>query len=111
MQPPGPRLGTLELLLVVDLRALEAPGEVDVDRLPLGVRIEGGMAGLAMAVAGLLPAAEREVRLGAGRPRVDVDDPGLEITHRAEGGIGIAGEDRRAQAVAGLVDGCRGFFV
>ena len=55
--------------LVVDLGALEAAAEVDVDRLPLGVRVERGVAGLAVAVAGLLPAAEREVRLGAGRAR------------------------------------------
>ena len=32
------------------------------------------MAGLAVAVAGLLPAPERQVRLGPGRSGVDVDD-------------------------------------
>ena len=57
-----------------------------------------------MAVAGLLPAAEREVGLGAGRAGVDVDDPGLEVAHRPEGRVRVAGEDRRRQAVAGLVD-------
>src|SRR6185295_15343011 len=65
--------------LVVDLSALEAPGEVDVDRLPLRVRVEGDVPGLAVAVAGLLPAAEREVDLGAGHARVDVDDACLEV--------------------------------
>ena len=36
--------------LVVDLGALEPAAEVDVDRLPLGVGLEGGVAGLAMTV-------------------------------------------------------------
>src|SRR5439155_1772464 len=76
--------GRLELLLVVDLGALEAPREVDVDRLPLGKRVERGVARLAVAVAGLLPAAEREVRLGARRAGVDVADAGLEGAHRPE---------------------------
>src|SRR4249919_598033 len=44
--------------LVVDLGALEAAGEVDIDRLPLGVRVEGDVSRLAVAVAGLLPATE-----------------------------------------------------
>ena len=63
------------------------------------------MPGLAVAVAGLLPAAEREVRLGAGRPGVDVDDAGLEVAHRPEGRVDVAGEDRGRQAVADLVGG------
>ena len=56
-------------VLVVDLGPLQPAAEVDVDRLPLGERVERGVAGLAVAVAGLLPAAERQVRLGAGRAR------------------------------------------
>src|SRR3954468_24777567 len=36
--------------LVVDLRPLEPAAEVDVDRLPFGVRVERDVAGLAMAV-------------------------------------------------------------
>src|SRR5258705_12152836 len=91
--------------LVVDLGALEASREVDVDRLPLGVRVERDMAGLAVAIAGLLPAAEREVDLGAGRAGIDVDDPGLEVAHRPEGRVHVAREDARRQAIAGLVQG------
>src|SRR5580765_5641721 len=85
------RGSAIGLVLVVDLRSLEATAEVDVDRFPLGERVERRMAGLAVAVAGLLPAAEREVRLGPGRPGVDVDDPGLEVAHRPERGVGVAG--------------------
>ena len=55
--------------VVVDLRALELAGVVDVDRLPLGEDVERGLARLAVAVAGVLRAAERQVHLGAGRAR------------------------------------------
>src|SRR5438105_1294746 len=70
--------------LGVDLGALELAGVVDVDRLPLGEYVERRLARLAVAVARLLRAAEREVDLGADRAGVDVRDPGLEIPHRAE---------------------------
>ena len=65
------------VLLRVDLRALQLARVVDVDRLPLGEDVERRLAGLAVAVAGVLRAAEREVHLGADRARVDVRDPGL----------------------------------
>src|SRR5436190_14896623 len=79
----------------VDLRLLELPRVVDVDRLPLGEDVERGLTGFAVAVAGVLGPAEREMHLGADRPRVDVRDPGLEVAHRAEGRVHVAGEDRR----------------
>src|SRR3989442_12555153 len=81
-------------LLVVDLGTLQSAAEVDVDRLPLGERVERCVPGLAVAVPGLLPATEREMRLGAGRAGVDVDDPGLEVPHRPERGVRVAREDR-----------------
>src|SRR4029453_11175217 len=90
--------------LVVNLRPLEPAAEVDVDRLPLGERVERSVARLAVAVPGLLPAAEREVGLGSGRAGVDVDDAGLEVAHGPERGVRVAGEDRRREAVTGLVD-------
>src|SRR4051794_36278171 len=85
--------------LIVDLRSLEAAAEVDVDRLPFGERVECRMTGLSVSVARLLPAAEGQVRLGAGRSGVDVHDSGLEIAHRPEGGVRVAREDRGAEAV------------
>src|SRR5829696_4963449 len=103
-------IATVPLRLVVDLRPLQAPREVDVDRLPLGVRVERGVTRLAVAVAGLLPTAEREVSLGPGRARVDVYDARLEVPHRPEGRVRVPGEYRGAEAVARLVDGgCRVF--
>src|SRR4029079_12097617 len=101
----SPRRGCLpSARLVVDLGALETSGEVDVDRLPLGVGVESDVAGLAVAVAGLLPATERQVDLRAGGSRVDVDDAGLEFAHRAEGRVHVASEDARREAIAGLVE-------
>src|SRR6476659_1610894 len=97
------RISTAPASLVVNLGALEAAAEVDVDRLPLGERVERRVAGLAVAVAGLLPAAERQVRLGAGRARIHVDDARLQVAHRPERRVGIAREDGRAQAVLRLV--------
>src|SRR5258705_9086099 len=96
---PGPESARL----VVDLGALQPAAEIDVDRLPLGVRVERDVAGLAVAVAGLLPATERQVRLRPGRPGIDVYDPRLEVAHRAERLVHVAGEDARRQAEAGLV--------
>src|SRR5690349_9123931 len=90
--------------LVVDLGALQSAAEVDVDRLPFGVRVERDLARLAVTVARLLPAPERQVDLGAGRAGVDVDDAGLEVAHGAERGVHVAREDARRQPVAGLVE-------
>src|SRR6188508_2650899 len=83
--------------LVVNLGPLQPSAEVHVDRLPLGERVESGVAGLAVAVAGLLPAAEWQVRLGASGPGVDVDDARLEVAHRPERRVRVGGEDRRAE--------------
>src|SRR5207248_10114298 len=87
----------------VDLRLLEPPRVVDVDRLPLGEDVERGLARLAVTVAGVLRAAERQVHFGPDRPRVDVRDPGHEVAHRAEGLVHVTGEDRRREPVADSV--------
>ena len=85
---------------VVDLRALQRPGVVDVDRLPLREDVERGLPRLAVAVARLLRAAERQVHLGADRAGVDVRDAGLEVAHRAERAVDVPGEDRGREPVA-----------
>src|SRR5207247_8893826 len=58
---------------------------------------ERGLAGLAVAVPGLLRAAEREVHLGADRAGVDVCDPGDEVAHGAESRVDVTREDRRGE--------------
>src|SRR5215469_453233 len=78
---------------VVDLGALEAVGVVHVDRFPFGVKIDGGEAGFAMAVAGLLGASERKVRFGADSWRVDVDDARVDVALGAERVVDVARVD------------------
>src|SRR5580692_10833497 len=82
-----------KLVGVVDLGALQAIGIIDVERLPLGVEIESGHAGFTVAVAGILDSAEWQMRFGADRGRVHVDDSGFEIALRAEGVVHVAGVD------------------
>src|SRR5581483_8413615 len=89
----------------VDLRLLQPARVVDVDRLPLGEDVERRLPGLAVAVTGLLRAAERQVHLGADRARVDVRDPGLEVADRAERPVHVAREDRRREPEAHAVGG------
>src|SRR6476646_6663029 len=92
------RSETSAATLGVDLGLLELARVVDVDRLPLGEEVERGLTRLAVPVARVLDAAEREVHLGADRARVDVGDPRLEIAHRAEGPVHVLREDRGREA-------------
>src|SRR5438477_4308603 len=92
---PRPSKGLLD----VDLRALELARVVDVDRLPLGEDVERRLAGLTVAVARVLRAAEGQVHLGADRPGVHVRDPGLEVAHRPERVVDVAREDRGREPI------------
>src|SRR5688572_15336664 len=74
-------------LFCVYLSALEPPAEIDVDGLPLGKDVERGRSRLAVAVAGALGPAKRQVDLGAYGRGVDVEDPGVEVAHCRERGI------------------------
>src|SRR5581483_1449883 len=99
----SPFWGTRRLRGGIDLRSLQTSRVVDVDRLPLGEDVEGGLPGLAVPVARVLRAAEREMHLGAGRAGVDVRDARLQIAHRAERRVDVLREDRRREAVADAV--------
>ena len=74
----------------VDLRALQPAGVVHVAHLGLRVELVDLPAALAVAVAGRLHAAERQMRLGADGRRVDVGDAVVELLHRAEREIHVA---------------------
>ena len=87
------------LSMRVDLRPLQLAREVDVDRLPLGEDVEAGDARLAVAVARVLHAAERQVDLGADRRGVHVEEPRLELAHRREGLVDVLRVDRSRQPV------------
>src|SRR5688500_11856764 len=89
--------------VVVDLCALEGAGEVDVADLGLGVELVDLPAALAVPVAGLLHAAEGQVRLGADGRRVDVRDAVVELGERPEGDVHVARVDRGREPVAHAV--------
>src|SRR5581483_9753317 len=91
------------LLGDVDLCALQLARVVDVDRLPLGEDVKRRLAGLAVAVSGVLRPAEREMHLGADGAGVHVRDAGLEIAHRAERRVDVAREDRGREPVLDAV--------
>src|SRR5437867_2504260 len=82
------------LLAGVDLRSLQGSGVVDVDRLPLAEDIDPGHARLAVAVAGLLRSAERQMHFRADGRRVHVEDPGVHVAHGQERFVHVARVDR-----------------
>src|SRR5712664_68959 len=78
-----------DLFRVVDLSALELVGIVDVEGLPFGVEVDGGDSGFAVAVAGFLGAAERQVGFGADGWGVHIDDAGEQVADGVKGVIPI----------------------
>src|SRR5580704_1927691 len=85
--------------VVINLGALEFVGVVDVDGFPLREEVDGGDGGFAVAVAGLLGAAEGEMRFGPDSGRVHIDDAGVKVPHRGKGAIDVARIDGRGEAV------------
>src|SRR6266581_9573796 len=77
-------------LIIVDLRALELVGIIDVHRLPLGEEIDRGDSRFAVAVAGLLGAPEGQVSLRANRRRVYVDNSRVEIARGLESAVHVS---------------------
>src|SRR5208337_4511817 len=88
-------------LRIIDLGALELVGVIDVDGFPCGEEVEGAEA-FAVAVAGVLDAAEGQMHLGTDGGRVDVGDAGFEVAHGCEGAIDVARIEGSGEAV---VDG------
>src|SRR3990172_9225176 len=91
------------MALPVDLRLLWPAGVVDVDGLPLAVGVEGGRAGLAIAVAGAAGAAEGQLHLGADGAGVYIDDAGGYLFHRLERHAHVARIDGGDQTVGHVV--------
>src|SRR6266851_9476251 len=91
--PPWSTGSITSELIVIDLSALELVRIVDVDGLPFGEEIDGGNGGFAVAVAGLLRAAEGQVCFRANRRGVDVDNPRVQIAGGLEGAIHVARVD------------------
>src|SRR5215471_18675042 len=95
-------------LFRIDLRALQLIRIVDVDRLPLCIKVDSAQSAFAMPVARGLGPAERQVHLGADGRRVYVSDAGVDITHGAEGLVDVASIDGRRKPIrnpVGDIDG------
>src|SRR5260221_5330276 len=69
--------------IVIDLGALQGAREIAVPHLGLRVELVDLPAALAMPVARLLYPAERQVCLGAHRPRAGVSDAVVQLVHLA----------------------------
>src|SRR5579863_1394501 len=68
----------------VDLGLLQLVGIIDVNRLPLGVKINRPDATLAVTIAGCLGSAERQMHFGSNGRCVDIGDPCIKIADRRE---------------------------
>src|SRR4029077_18894342 len=91
------------LVGAVDLRLLQAVGVVDVDRLPLGVKIDSAEAAFAMAVAGGFYTAKGQGDFRANRRRVDGGYAGVKVADGGEGTVDVARVERRREAVGDVV--------
>src|SRR5207244_8211106 len=85
----------------VDLGLLEAAAIVDVHRLPFGEGVDHGGPSLAVAVSGLLHAAERKLHFRADRRTVHVGDPRLDVADGAHRAVHVARVDRGAEPEGG----------
>ena len=84
-------------------RALCLPRVVDEHRLQLGEEVQAFLGHLALADAGGLGAAERQLRLAADRRLVDVHHADLDVLDEAHHGGDVLREDRRGEAVLDAV--------
>src|SRR4051812_27512948 len=87
------------MLTSVEVRLPRGARVVVVDRLDLGVEVDGGLALLARSDAGVLDSAERQLGLAADRGRVHVDDPAFDLLDEAEDRRGVARVDARREPV------------
>src|SRR5580700_3665005 len=72
------------VLRIINLRALQPIRIINVNRLPLRIKIQRRFARFAMPVAGIFDPAKRQMRFRTNRRRVHINNPGLQIALRAE---------------------------
>src|SRR3990172_101286 len=88
---------------LIDLRPLQPAAVVHVYALPLGVNVQGRLAGLPVAVAGAPGPSEGELYLRSYGPGVHVDDADLQVPHSGEGLVYIRSIYGGYQAVGDIV--------
>src|SRR5258708_34704582 len=81
-------------LTCINLRALQPVGVVDIHRLPRAVKIKRARSAFPVTVAGVLHSPEGQMHLRPDRRRVHIGNPGLQVTHRFEGQVHVAGIER-----------------
>src|ERR1017187_1957058 len=94
----------------VDLRLLQLVRIVDVNRLPLGVEVDGANSAFAMTVPGRLGSTEGQVYLGADGRSVDVGNSGIQVANRRKRLVDVFGVERGRQAVLDPVGDFDGVF-
>src|SRR5208282_4763433 len=102
--------GEFVLLPAIDLRLLQRVGVIHVDGLPLGVKIDRSDAAFAVSVAGGFGPTEGQVNFRTDRRRIDVGNPGVEITDGGECPVYIFRVDGGRQAVFDAVGDFEGVF-
>jgi hypothetical protein len=96
--------------LGVDLRALQAPAVIDIDRFPFAKGVERSLPSFARAVTGASGATERKLHLAADRAGVDIHDTGRQLPHRGECAIDVPRVNGTDEAVRHVVVDCNGFL-
>src|SRR3984885_380499 len=91
------------LLARIDLPPLQPIGVIHVNSLPRSIKIKSPRAALAMSVAGLLHSAKRQMNLRSDRRCVDISNPRLQIAHRLERQVDVAGIQRRRKPILNTI--------
>ena len=96
--------------LGVDLRALQPPAVIDIDRFPFAERVECSLPSFARAIAGASRAAKRKLHFAADRAGVNIDDAGRQLAHRGECAIDVLRVNGTDEAVGHVVVDGDGFL-
>lgn len=81
-------------LKFINLRFLQFPRIINVNRFPLAENIENLRAGFAVAVAGGFGSAKREMDFRPNGCRIDIANSGVKLLHRVKSLINVARVNR-----------------
>jgi hypothetical protein len=96
--------------LGVDLRALQPPAVIDIERFPFAKGVERSLPGFARTVAGASRASKGELHFAANRSGVHIDNTGRQLPHRGECSVDAPGVDGTDEAVGCVVIDGDGFL-
>jgi hypothetical protein len=96
--------------LGVDLRALQPPAVIDIERFPFAKGVERSLPGFARTVAGASRPSKGELYFAAYRAGVNINDAGRQLPHRGECSIDALGVDGTDEAIGCVVIDGDGFL-